>query len=112
MTNYIWITTQFEGFHRYPDAPDEVAFLRDLHRHIFHIKVYIEVFHNERDIEFILFKKLIENEVKINSNHFNHMSCEMIADDLSMFIKLKYPSRKLKIEVSEDKENGCEKEYE
>jgi hypothetical protein len=110
MTNYIWVTTQFEGFHHYFNAPEEVAFLRDTHRHIFHIKIWVEIFTNDRDIEFILFKKFIDNNIA--RGNMNDKSCEMIADDLNELIKTKYPNRKIKIEVSEDGENGCEKEYE
>ena len=109
MTNYIWITTHFEGFHKYPEAPEAVSFLRTKHRHIFYVKVWIEIKHNDRDIEFFIFKKQIEALVK--NSDLNNSSCEMIADYLNSKIKLAYPNRKTKIEVSEDKENGCIKEY-
>ena len=109
MTNYIWVTTQFEGFHKYSDAPEEVSFLKNKHRHIFHVKVWIEVGHNDRDIEFFIFKKQVETLLQ-NSN-LNNSSCEMIADYVHNKISLAYPNRKMKIEVSEDGENGCEKEY-
>lgn len=107
--SYIWVTTQFEGFHKYPAAPDEVKFLRDSHRHIFHIKVWIQVFHDDRDIEFILFKRFVQSLLK--TNNFNFKSCEMISDDLHNMIANKYPNRKMRIEVSEDKENGSFKIY-
>ena len=110
MTNYIWITTSFEGFHKYPNAPEGVDFLKNLHRHIFHLKVFIEVFHDDRDIEFILFKRFVDT-IPLEHN-LNNMSCEMIADYIRDSIADKYPNRKIKIEVSEDLENGCEKEYE
>lgn len=109
MTNYIWITTQFEGFHKYPNAPEEVSFLRNEHRHIFHIKVWIEIFHNDRDIEFILFKRFINSIIV--SNQLDYKSCEMISDEIYYKIIEKYPNRKIKIEVSEDLENGSYKEY-
>ena len=109
MNNYIWITTSFEGFHKYPNAPKEVAFLKNEHRHIFHIKVWIEVFHNDRDIEFILFKRYVNTLIK--KNNFDFKSCEMISDDLQKKISQKYPNRKINIEVSEDLENGSYKEY-
>jgi len=107
--NYIWITTQFEGFHKYPDAPEEVAFLRNRHRHIFHVKVWIEIFHNERDIEFILFKQKIDTLIK--NKDLNDYSCETIADYIHSKLSVIYRNRKIKIEVNEDNENGCEKEY-
>lgn len=107
--NFVWITTQFEGFHKYPDAPEEVAFLRDRHRHIFTLKIWIEVFHNDRDIEFILFKRFVDGLIK--DNEMNFKSCEMISDDLASLINEVYPNRAINIEVSEDNENGSYKEY-
>ena len=63
---YIFVTFQKEGIHRYPDAPEGVEFLRHPHRHMFHFRVEIEVFHDDRDIEFILFKRELE---ALYSNH-------------------------------------------
>ena len=111
MKNFIWITTQFEGFHTYKDAPDEVALLRNEHRHMFHVKVWIEVYHNDRDIEFILFKNSI-NDFLQTDGRLNNMSCEMISDELYTHIHTFYDKRDVKIEISEDGENGSYKEYE
>lgn len=109
MENYIWITHHFEGFHRYPNAPDCVDYLKHKHRHIFKIKIWIEVRHNEREIEFHMFKNFIKEIFK--SHDFNNKSCEMISDNIYEKIIDKYPSRKIKIEVSEDGENGSFKTY-
>ena len=67
----IWVTFRKEGIHKYPAALDDpklatgdeydVSFLGHPHRHIFHFKVAIQVFHDDRDIEFIQFKRWIEN---------------------------------------------------
>ena len=111
MTNWIWVTTQFEGFHKYPAAPDEVAFLRDRHRHIFKVKVWVEVEHNERDVEFILFKRDVESIISYGVTfELDNKSCESIADYIQARLFMKY-ARKMRIEISEDGENGCEKEY-
>lgn len=111
MTNYIWITTQKEGVHQYRDAPSEVSFLKDKHRHIFHFKIYIEIFTNDRDIEFIMFKRYVDSYIqKWPLNLFNH-SCESIADDVEEHIRKKYKNRKIMIEISEDGENGIIKSY-
>lgn len=107
--NFIYITTQFEGFHKYPNAPNEVSFLRNKHRHIFKLKIWIEVFHNERDIEFILFKRQIDT--LINNSDMNDASCEQISDYIYNKLKLVYSNRNIRIEVSEDGENGSYKEY-
>jgi len=109
MTNMVWITTQFEGYHKYLKAPKDVYFLTKEHRHMFKLKVWIEVMHNNRDIEFIMFKHYIEEQIKIT--RLDDMSCEMISDLLYKSINNKYPNRDICIEVSEDGENGSYKEY-
>ena len=104
---YIWVTYQKEGIHRYPDAPKGVEFLRNPHRHMFHFKVQIEVFHDDRDIEFILFKRELEGLYTDGTLQLDYRSCEMMADDLADYIKINYPGRHLVITVSEDGENGA-----
>lgn len=104
---YIWVTYQKEGIHRYPDAPKGVEFLRNPHRHMFHFKVQIEVFHDDRDIEFILFKRELEGLYTDGILQLDYRSCEMMADDLADYIKVNYPGRHLIITVSEDGENGA-----
>ena len=89
---------------------DDVSFLGYPHRHIFHFRVWIEVFHNDRDIEFIQFKRWMER-LYDGVLELDYKSCEMIADDLALLIQAKYPGRWLKISVAEDNENGCEMEY-
>lgn len=117
----IWVTFQKEGIHCYPAAatdpqlatggPDDVSFLASPHRHIFHFRVSITVWHNDRDIEFIQFKRWLESLYNSNILELNHRSCEMIADDLYIKISERYPGRDVHIEVSEDGENGCYIEY-
>jgi len=113
----IWVTFTKEGIHKYPAAltdpklatGDEydVSFLGYPHRHIFHFKVEIEVFHDDRDIEFIQFKRWLENLYASETLQLDYKSCEMICDDLAEQINNKYPNRKLNITVSEDNENGA-----
>lgn len=117
----IWVTFSREGIHKYPDALTnpklstgdkyDVSFLGYPHRHIFHFKVEIEVFHEDRDIEFIQFKRWLEDLYKDGTLHLDYKSCEMICDDLSTHINSKYPNRKLTITVSEDNENGATCNY-
>jgi len=115
----IWITWQKEGIHKYPAALTDpaladVQFLGYPHRHIFHFRVWIDVFHNDRDLEFIQFKRWCES---LYSGHgavlsLDHKSCEMMADDLYIQIASRYPGRVVHIEVSEDGENGALIKYE
>jgi hypothetical protein len=114
----IWVTFRKEGIHCYPAAATDtnlatgdeydVSFLAHPHRHIFHFRVWISVTHNDRDIEFIQFKrwleKLYNSEQAVLS--LDHKSCEMMSDDLYDMISKKYPGREVWIEVSEDGENG------
>jgi hypothetical protein len=117
----IWVTFQKEGVHCYPAAATDpqlatgdqydVSFLASPHRHIFHFRVAISVEHNDRDIEFIQFKRWLVNLYISNTLQLDFKSCEMISDDLYMQIATKYPNRDVWIEVSEDGENGSYAEY-
>ncbi len=107
----IWVTFSKEGIHCYPDAPDDVAFLRHPHRHLFQFKVWIEVFHNDRDIEFIQFKRRLEALYDTGTLNLRDKSCEMIADELHGWLNQDYPNRAMAIEVSEDGENGAIIQY-
>lgn len=116
MKKLIWVKFDKEGIHKYPAAltdPDlkEVSFLGYPHRHIFKFKVSISVDHQDRDIEFILFKRWLESLYKDSILKLDYKSCEMISDDLYEQIKNKYPNRFVSIEVSEDDENGSYMEY-
>lgn len=114
--NFIWVTFQKEGIHFYPAALEDpkladVSFLGHPHRHIFHFKVWLEIFHDDRDVEFIQFKRWLESLYSTQTLELNYKSCEMISNDLYCAIEAKYPSRAVKIEVSEDGENGSYIEY-
>ena len=72
MKSKIWVTFRREGTHKFPAAltdpkfktGDEydVSFLGYPHRHMFHFKIAIEVFHDDREIEFMKYlqSKLIK----------------------------------------------------
>jgi hypothetical protein len=120
----IWVTFRKEGIHCYPAAATDprlntageydVSFLASPHRHIFHFRVWIDVFHNDRDIEFIQFKRWLESLYSGQGAvlALDWKSCEMIADDLYTQIAARYPERAVWIEVAEDGENGCLIKYE
>lgn len=118
----IFVQFQKEGIHKYPAAltdpllatGDEydVSFLGYPHRHMFHFKVWIDVNHSNRDIEFIQFKRWLENLYNQNTLQLDFKSCEMMSDDLYTQIASKYPGRNVWIEISEDGENGALIKYE
>tara|TARA_R110000868_G_scaffold241816_1_gene497336 strand:- start:185 stop:619 length:435 start_codon:yes stop_codon:yes gene_type:complete len=112
----IWVTFRKEGIHCYPGADtdpklatgdwDDVSFLGVPHRHIFHFKVWIEIFHDDRDIEFIQFKRWLQRLYENSVLELDHKSCEMISNNLFLQIATRYPRRNIWIDVSEDGENG------
>ena len=113
---HIWVKFQKEGIHKYPAALEDpkladVSFLGYPHRHMFHFRVEVEVFHDDRDIEFILFKRELESLYDEKTLELDYKSCEMISDDLYNYISNKYPNRDVVIEVSEDNENGSRAYY-
>ena len=118
----IWVTFRKEGIHRYPAAATDpalatgdeydVSFLGVPHRHIFHFRVWIDVLHNDRDIEFIQFKRWLENLYKDGILALDFKSCEMMSDDLYVQIATRFPDRAVWIEVAEDGENGALVKYE
>lgn len=104
----VLIRLQVEGFHNWPKAFVEVGFLRDRHRHIFHIECRKVVEHDDRDIEIITLKRTIEKhlhdmyyEGSRGACEFGSMSCEMIAAELLHQYDLS------SCEVTEDGENGA-----
>jgi len=110
-----------EGIHKYPAALtdpklatgdwDDVSFLGNPHRHIFHFYVSIGVQHNDRDIEFIQFKRWLERQYDTGVMHIDYKSCEMLAEDLIKLIAERY-DRSMTVRVYEDDENGAVLKYE
>jgi hypothetical protein len=100
--SHVWITTSFEAWHRWPDAPKELGYLKQHHRHIFHVKLMKEVTHDNRDIEFHTLKHSVMDRI---SSHYKYAytskSCEQMAKEL-----LEYFNASM-VEVSEDGENGA-----
>lgn len=100
---------KIEGIHRWLSCPiEEVSFLKDYHRHIFHIHCQKEVYHNDRDIEFIQLSHLIKsylNDTYYSNIHrccfFGDKSCEMIAQEIAIKFNL------CECEVNEDGEGGA-----
>ena len=109
--SFVYATNQVEFIHRWKDAPEEVAYLRNLHRHIAHIKTQIEVFHEDREIEFIMLKHRVQNYIE-KVVYEDNCSCEKLADMLLCYLQDNYgKDRDIIITVSEDNENGVELVY-
>ena len=108
----IAVTFQKPGVHQYPAAPDDVQYLRAPHHHLFKFKVKIQVWHDDREIEFHQFLNWVEGLYSgEQSLSLNNSSCEMISDSLAAIIQSRYPDRLLQIEVWEDGECGSVSSY-
>jgi len=99
----VWCNCQVEGFHCWAEAPSEVSFLRNEHRHVFHIRPDVFVSHNDRAVEFILLKRLVE-KFFVDNPISGGVSCEMIAQQLGNFLNKEF--KVFSVSVSEDGENG------
>lgn len=105
----IWVVTTFEAVHRYPDAPLEVSFLKHPHRHLFHVKLEVEVHHDGRELEFILLKRWVSDYVsKWTKGVYTH-SCEFFAREIATTFSILHPAHEgmVRVSVSEDGENGA-----
>lgn len=109
--NTIWITTTFEGFHHWPDAPEKYAYLRNSHRHIFHVRLEVEVKHTNRELEFIALKNDVTNFCKdelagtraLPTTYSCEKMCEILVVSYMQHEKLPIIS----VTISEDGENGA-----
>lgn len=106
----ICVTFQREGFHQYDDAPLDVRYLANTHRHLFKFKVSIVVTGRGRELEFHQVLRWL-NSLYESSLNLNNKSCEMISDELAACINEKYPDRDFDIEVWEDGECGSIASY-
>ena len=118
MERTIVVKTQYEGIHCWPEAPDEVKFLRSLHRHIFNVEVEVEVHNNDRDIEFIMLKHQINHWLSLQFDdngvwQMGRLSCEQVAEMVIDLVqeRLRNTTRKIACRVDEDGENGATVTY-
>ncbi|MGI9554817.1 MAG: hypothetical protein ACR2M6_02480 [Vampirovibrionia bacterium] len=135
----VYCTFTFEGKHCWPDAYkyEGIEFLSLKHRHMFHAKVIVSVNHNDRDVEFILMKRYLQEYVGNLPKDLHSSSCEMLAHCIGVathcfingltidqmfyqfpsqrtpwdidYDKLSYlnSSNVIQVKVSEDGENGA-----
>lgn len=103
----IWVTFDFVGYHQWLEAPDDLAVLRSKHRHKFKCKVWIQVFHDNREIEFFSLQKECRIHVSKEIDLYDVGSCEMAADKILKALRRDYTGRFIAVEVSEDGENGA-----
>ena len=100
-----------EGLHYWREAPPNLDYLRNKHRHIFHIICSWEVFDDNRQMEIIETQNMIDNYFKKYYNNkynmcdFENMSCEQMCNELLE----QYSNKGLKqVTVLEDGYGGAE----
>jgi hypothetical protein len=103
----IWASVRFrkEGYHSWPAAPNEVAFLASLHRHMFHFQVDVQQFGDDRDLEFFILSRKIQTWFDAQSWE-GRTSCEMFCFAIKRWLETEYPERMVRVSVYEDGENG------
>jgi len=108
---HVYVRTTFEGYHRWADAPEAVAFLRHWHRHLFHVQLDVHVEHNDRDVEFFILQRelnrFIDDTFQPQGPMRFEFSCEMIAEQIIAHFHEKLEYKVHSCEVSEDGENGA-----
>lgn len=88
MTQYVICALQMEGFHCWPEADGELAYLKNSHRHIFFITAEFPVHNANREIEIISQQNAIKRYLlskygdEDGACHFGRRSCEDIAAEI------------------------------
>lgn len=117
MKAVVWIITSFVGFHRWPKAPKERAYLRKQHRHVFHVKVGVPVTEDDRQVEFHDLKDhvncVIDDWIKrdMEPKQNSSWSCEQVARIIAMRLSADFEYEDSTVEVSEDGECGATIQY-
>jgi len=110
---FISVSTQVEFIHQYAGAPEEVSFLSYPHRHLLHITAEIEVFNDDRELEFIIVKRGLTKYLDtLNLTEVSNTSCETLGRGILLYLTSHYgANRDMTITVSEDGENGSILKY-
>lgn len=116
MKTSIIVKANFSGSHFWKNAPNEVAFLRQPHDHIFFVEAEIEIKELDRELEFFMVRRNIDNFL----NNFRdygrgqsfEYSCEQLATFIIEYLKTKYGEREYIVTVSEDNFNAGRVYYE
>lgn len=113
----IIVRGSYDFIHKYATAPEAVSYLREPHRHLFNYEAEIEVFHDDRELEFIMVKEYIDELLETRHDQWPvTQSCEQMADFIGFHILRRYGRHRfVSVAVFEDNENGAkvyfEKEY-
>lgn len=119
---FVYCTLQKEAYHCFPEAGTDpqyktgdeydVSHLSNRHMHYFNFKVWVEVTHENRQIEFIQLRRWIEKLYNSGTLELSNQSCEMLSDALYEKLAEKYPNKEIRIDISEEGINGSYTVYE
>lgn len=87
MQRFVKIKSDITGFHKWAEAPRDVKFLADRHRHLFTIEVVLLTSSDNRAVEFFQAKRKLNSIItntfehnEFNEIEFGSLSCEDIAE--------------------------------
>jgi len=107
----VYCTVRWEAIHHWKDAPQEVGFLQDPHRHEFEATLHVSVGHSDRDVEFIMMKRLLRSFVEDRlCGEVGEASCENMCHRIAQAMN-QFGYRVRRVQVSEDGENGADVRY-
>jgi hypothetical protein len=92
------------GFHHWPDPTPERAYLGQRHRHLFHVEVRVQVWHDDREVEFHDLLDFARSQFP--GGELGGQSCETMARALGKEIARRF-GRAVEVTVSEDGEVGA-----
>ena len=109
ITRFAVVRFRREGFHNWPGAEGRRAYLAQRHRHLFHVEVKLEVWDNEREVEY---HDLLEYCTHLWDTELGRemggLSCESMAHYLLAQISRHFgEKRRLSVSVFEDGEVGA-----
>lgn len=101
----ITVALELQGWHSWPDATPKRNYLAALHRHLFNVEVTVEVFHNDRDVEFHDLRDVVTKWWGDQHSQEDRGSCEGIASQLhDFFAAYLSDGRRITVSVGEDGE--------
>ena len=104
----ISVSFQWSGTHRWPGAQGTHEYLKHPHRHLFKGRAQIEVFHDDREIEFLAVLDYLNEQVLVKYRNLGERSCEWVAKDIIEHLTNRYgDGRDIQVYISEDGENGA-----
>lgn len=113
-TTTIFVKFTFVGWHHWPSAPPERAYLSLMHRHLFGVTITMGVEHDDREVEFHdlmdIAKQIVTARKQTPSkedNPYADWSCEHHAGYLLTILTSRFPNRAISVTVDEDGECGA-----